>query len=97
MLMLPKLALITIMSSLTEYVDGRGLEVEVKHAPCVRLFHSGGDVGCRTDEREGVMGVLLTVENEAQLRDIEKIDDYGGYVFVVTNYCSQYCLNSPTE
>lgn len=55
-------------------IDGRGLEVEVQHAPCVRLFHSNGDVGCRTESREGVVGALLAVENYEQLREIEKID-----------------------
>lgn len=73
-----------VMSFLTDCVDGRGLEVEVQHAPCVRLFHSGGDVGCRTSGREGVVGALLAVENDAQLRDIENMDYYGGHVVLQT-------------
>ncbi|CAM9781758.1 unnamed protein product, partial [Hapterophycus canaliculatus] len=42
------------------------------HAPCVRLFHSGGDVGCRTRTREGVTGPLLLVDSERALQDIEQ-------------------------
>ncbi len=50
---------------------GGGLSLSVSHAPCVRLFHSGGDAGCRTPEREGVAGPLLLVDSEHVLQDIE--------------------------
>lgn len=48
-----------------------GLSLGVNHAPCVRLFHSGGDVGCRTPGREGVAGPLLLVDSDKVLHDIE--------------------------
>eukprot|EP00752_Nemacystus_decipiens_P017814 g15971.t2 len=47
------------------------LSLGVSHAPCVRLFHSGGDVGCRTPGREGVAGPLLLVDSGKALRDVE--------------------------
>lgn len=50
---------------------GGGLSLGVNHAPCVRLFHSGGDVGCRTPGREGVAGPLLLVDSDKVLHDIE--------------------------
>eukprot|EP00903_Cladosiphon_okamuranus_P018715 g17228.t1 len=50
-----------------------GLSLGVNHAPCVRLFHSGGDVGCRTPGREGVAGPLLLVDSDQVLRDIEDL------------------------
>lgn len=43
----------------------------MNHAPCIRLFHSGGDVGCRTLGRDGVAGPLLLVDSERALQDIE--------------------------
>ncbi|CAM9644003.1 unnamed protein product [Pylaiella littoralis] len=52
---------------------GGGLSLSVDHAPCVRLFHSGGDVGCRTPGRKGVAGPLLLVDSERVLQDIEAL------------------------
>lgn len=51
--------------------EDRGVSLFVDHAPCVRLFHSGGDVGCRAEPKEGVAGPLLLVNSEGVLRDIE--------------------------
>lgn len=51
--------------------EDRGVSLFVQHAPCVRLFHSGGDVGCRSERKEGVTGPLLLVDSEGVLRDIE--------------------------
>ena len=51
--------------------EDRGVSLFVEHAPCVRLFHSGGDVGCRSERKEGVAGPLLLVDSEGVLRDIE--------------------------
>lgn len=48
-----------------------GLSSSVGHAPCVRLFHASGDVGCRTRGREEVAGPLLLVDSERALQDIE--------------------------
>lgn len=63
-----------------------GLSLSVDHAPCVRLFHSGGDAGCRTPTREGVTGPLLLVDSERALKDIE-----------VGRQNRTYCLRLPTS
>lgn len=74
------LAIFLIFGAVVDLARGRGLELEVDHAPRVRLFHSGGNVGCRSIGPEGAVGTLLAIENEDQLRDIERMDhDRGGY------------------
>ncbi|CAN0218952.1 unnamed protein product, partial [Ectocarpus sp. 4 AP-2014] len=64
------LACSALMSTRSEAGAG-GLSPSVGHAPCVRLFHASGDVGCRTRGREGVAGPLLLVDSERALHDIE--------------------------
>lgn len=50
-----------------------GLSLNIDHAPCIRLFHSGGDVGCRTRGQGGVTGPLLVVDSARIVEDIEAI------------------------
>ncbi|CAN0130991.1 unnamed protein product, partial [Ectocarpus sp. 12 AP-2014] len=64
------LACIALLSTRSEAGTG-GLSPGVGHAPCVRLFHASGDVGCRTRGREGVAGPLLLVDSERALQDVE--------------------------
>ncbi|CAN0199723.1 unnamed protein product, partial [Ectocarpus sp. 13 AM-2016] len=64
------LACIALLSTRSEARTG-GLSPGVGQAPCVRLFHASGDVGCRTRGREGVAGPLLLVDSERALQDIE--------------------------
>lgn len=55
----------------------RGFSVPVEHAPCVRLFHAHGDVGCRAPDREGVTGPLLLVDSEQKMERIEVLHNVG--------------------
>lgn len=52
-------------------VAAEGMDLNIDSAPCVRLFHSGGDVGCRSLTREGIVGPLLAVETMSDIEDID--------------------------
>lgn len=68
-------AVLVVLASRTTTIAasklGGGLPLSVDHAPCVRLFHAGGDVGCRSPDRGGVDGPLVLVDSETVLDAIE--------------------------
>ncbi|CAN0044558.1 unnamed protein product, partial [Choristocarpus tenellus] len=45
----------------------------IDHAPCVRLFHATGDVGCRSPSAGGIIAPLFSVEDESHIRELEEL------------------------
>lgn len=72
--MILPLLLFSNSATLAKAAAGVGsLSLNIEHAPCIRLFHSGGDVGCRTRGKGGVTGPLLVVESMRKVEEIESI------------------------
>lgn len=72
--MILPLLLFSYVATPTKAAGGVGsLSLDIEHTPCVRLFHSGGDVGCRTRGKGGIAGPLLVVDSTRKVEDIEGI------------------------
>lgn len=70
-----RLALVTfLIASLRNTRSGAvDVDLSIDQAPCVRLFHSSGDVGCRTAHRDGVIGALLGIRTISDMHQVERL------------------------
>lgn len=74
LLMILPLLLFSFAAIPAEAAGGVGsISLNIEHTPCIRLFHSDGDVGCRTRGKGGVAGPLLVVDSTRKVEDIEGI------------------------
>lgn len=72
-----RLALVAFLTASLWNTRSSALDVDlsIDHAPCVRLFHSSGDVGCRTAHRDGVIGALLGIRTISDMHQVEGLPD----------------------
>lgn len=61
-------------------VEAAGMDLPVPGAPCVRLFHSGGDVGCRSPSRSGTVGPLFLARTMSDIEELEGLASRGSAV-----------------